>query len=236
MAAYNGERFIATQISSILEQLGPEDELIISDDQSRDNTVAIIKSFKDTRIKLFIHSSKAGPVENFENALNQASGDIIFLSDQDDIWLPGKVSAQIFWLNNYDLVTSDAAVVDEKGSLLYPSFHNINKSGNGFIRNWINNGFMGCCMAFNKKVLNYVLPFPKKIAMHDSWIGLNVSLVGKCYFLDKPLIHYRRHSNNTMPSFAKNHLPLRYQISYRLYMLFHVLKRRFSNQYQKYWV
>ena len=52
---------------------------------------------------------------------------------------------------------------------------------------------MGCCMAFNKNVLNYVLPFPDKIAMHDSWIGLNASLIGKSYFLNTPLIHYRRH-------------------------------------------
>ena len=85
---------------------------------------------------------------------------------------------------------------------------------------------MGCCMAFNKNVLNYVLPFPDKIAMHDSWIGLNASLIGKSYFLNTPLIHYRRHGKNTMASFKKNHLPVTYQIRYRLYMMYHVLKRR----------
>lgn len=62
---------------------------------------------------------------------------------------------------------------------------------------------MGCCMAFNKNVLNYVLPFPDKIAMHDSWIGLNASLIGKSYFLNTPLIQYRRHGKNTMASFKK---------------------------------
>ncbi len=62
---------------------------------------------------------------------------------------------------------------------------------------------MGCCMAFNKNVLNYVWPFPDKIAMHGSWIGLNASLIGKSYFLNTPLIHYRRHGKNTMASFKK---------------------------------
>jgi hypothetical protein len=91
---------------------------------------------------------------------------------------------------------------------------------------------MGCCMAFNKNVLNYVLPFPDKIAMHDSCIGLNASLIGKSYFLNTPLIHYRRHVKNTMASFKKNHLPVTYQISYRLYMMYHLIKRRLSRRWK----
>jgi hypothetical protein len=107
----------------------------------------------------------------------------VFLADQDDIWLKDKMRAQLVALEQYDLVLSDATVVDEERNVLHPSFFRMNGSGPGFIRNWINNSFMGCCMAFNRKILDYVLPFPDNIAMHDSWIGLNAALIGRCCFL-----------------------------------------------------
>jgi glycosyltransferase involved in cell wall biosynthesis len=228
MATYNGATYIKEQLESILKQLKEGDEIIISDDHSIDDTLDVIASFQDKRITIFLNPNKQGPVTNFENALKQANGDIIFLADQDDIWLPDKVKIQSALLQTYDLVLSDAIVVDESGKIQHPSFFKMNYSGKGLIRNWVNNSFMGCCMAFNKNVLNYVLPFPDKIAMHDSWIGLNASLIGKSYFLNTPSIHYRRHGRNTMASFKKNHLPVTYQIRYRLYMMFHVLKRALS--------
>lgn len=230
MAAYNGSRFIDAQIASILNQLGPEDELIISDDGSTDDTLHKIKAWNDARIRVFVNSGKRGPVGNFENALRQANGAVIFLADQDDIWQEDKIRVQHAALAQYDLVLSDATVVDEDGNILYPSFFKMNGSGSGFIRNWVNNSFMGCCMAFNRRILDYVLPFPDNIAMHDSWIGLNATLIGRCYFLEKPLVLYRRHGRNTMASFKRNHLPVLYQIRYRLQMMAHILKRRISKK------
>ncbi len=228
MATYNGELYIEEQLVSILDQLDERDEIIISDDHSTDATLQKIKAFKDIRIKLFNNSGKKGPVGNFENALKQASGDVIFLADQDDVWFPDKIKIQVEALNSCDLVLSDAIVVDGKGTVLYPSFFKQNFSGKGLIRNWVNNSFIGCCMAFNRNILEYVLPFPEKIAMHDSWIGLNASLIGKCSFINQPLVYYKRHGSNTMASFKKTHLPVSYQISYRLYMMYHVLKCRLT--------
>lgn len=232
MATYNGGEFIEEQLLSILNQLGRQDELIISDDHSSDDTLDKIIALQEPRIRLFTNPEKTGPVGNFEHALNQATGDVIFLSDQDDVWFPNKVTTQLGLLEGYDLVVSDAAVIDEKGNVLHPSFFKINYSGKGVIRNWVNNSFMGCCMAFNRKILEYVLPFPAHIAMHDSWIGLNASLVGKSHFLNQPLVYYRRHGRNTMPSFRKNYLPVKYQVSYRLHMMYHILKRRFSRHHK----
>ncbi|MCF8428655.1 MAG: glycosyltransferase family 2 protein [Bacteroidia bacterium] len=226
LATYNGEAYIRQQLTSILTQLNQDDEVIISDDHSTDDTLNIIATFQDSRIKIYTNPNQPGAVNNFENALKQATGEIIFLADQDDVWFPEKVKIQVALLEKNDLVLSDAIVVDELGNVQHPSFFKMNYSGKGLIRNWVNNSYMGCCMAFNRKVLTYVLPFPEKIAMHDSWIGLNASLIGKCYFLNTPLIHYRRHGKNTMASFKKNHLPVIYQISYRLYMMYQVLKRR----------
>ena len=91
MAVYNGEKYIREQIASILGQLAPGDELIISDDGSSDGTLDEARAFGDARIRLLANQLDRGYSGNFENAIRHAGGDIIFLSDQDDVWLPGRV-------------------------------------------------------------------------------------------------------------------------------------------------
>ncbi|MDE6793421.1 MAG: glycosyltransferase, partial [Muribaculaceae bacterium] len=91
LATYNGELFIKEQIQSIIPELENEDEIIISDDGSTDNTLPIIRNFKDSRIKIFINKETQGVNNNMENAIRKASGDIIFLSDQDNVWIKGKI-------------------------------------------------------------------------------------------------------------------------------------------------
>jgi len=114
MATYNGAKYIKEQIDSILPQLKENDELIISDDGSIDETIEIIKGFKDSRIKLF-HNNKCktkkshiAVAKNFENALMKVSEDIIFLSDQDDIWMPNKISKTLSYFEKYDLIVTDS--------------------------------------------------------------------------------------------------------------------------------
>ena len=89
MATYNGEKYIREQIDSILPQLSDSDELVISDDGSSDSTIDIIQGYNDRRIRLY-HNTRHGVTWNFENALRQSRGDVIFLADQDDVWKPGK--------------------------------------------------------------------------------------------------------------------------------------------------
>lgn len=84
MATYNGTKYIQEQINSILSQFGENDELVISDDGSKDDTCSIISSYQDSLIKLLFNKGKHGFIGNFENALSQCKGDYIFLSDQDD--------------------------------------------------------------------------------------------------------------------------------------------------------
>lgn len=86
MPTYNGEKFIRIQLESILSQLGNDDEIVISDDSSTDKTVEITKSFNDSRIHLLENNTFHSPIYNLENALKNAKGDFIFLSDQDDEW------------------------------------------------------------------------------------------------------------------------------------------------------
>ena len=118
MATYNGETYIKEQIESIINQLSSSDELIISDDKSTDNTLKIINEFKDPRIKIYIHEKDHGFVKNFENALEKAKGDFIFLSDQDDIWLPNKVAATLKELEYYDFVVSDCITINKYGEII----------------------------------------------------------------------------------------------------------------------
>lgn len=197
MATYNGEKFIKEQLESILCQLGNNDEVIISDDGSTDDTKLVIESFKDERIKFFKNNGTKGVVSNFENALNKSTGDYIFLSDQDDVWNKGKVDKVICELQSCDLVLTDAYVVDSEGSVINKSFFELNRSRKGFFKNIVKNSYLGCAMAFNRKTLEACLPFPSNLPMHDWWIGLVAEVDGHVVHLNDKLINHRRHGNNT---------------------------------------
>ena len=95
LATYNGARFVEKQLQSILVQLAPEDELIVCDDGSSDDTCNVIRRLADARIALHAYSQNVGHVRNFERAISAAKGDFIFLSDQDDVWVPGKIRAML---------------------------------------------------------------------------------------------------------------------------------------------
>ncbi len=196
MATYNGELFIREQISSILSQLGSRDELIISDDLSNDSTTNIIKSFRDDRILLLENLNHLGVVKNFERALMTAKGDYIFLSDQDDIWLPGKVETFMKYLQQSAVVQSDAYIVNSTLERSGSSYFEVANAKTGLIRNLFKNQYMGCNMALDRKVLKIALPFPDKIPMHDLWLGFVSELFFNTRFINEKLLLYRRHSSN----------------------------------------
>lgn len=227
LATFNGEKYIKEQLDSILYQLDGNDEIIISDDSSTDNTLRIIESYKDKRIKILSDKKFNSPVFNFDNALKHAKGDYIFLCDQDDVWFSDKVEKMSHYLEQYDLVVSDCKVVDAELNVISESFFSGRLSGKGFWKNLTKNTYLGCCMAFRKEVLNYVLPFPGNIAMHDIWIGLSVEMRGKSIFLPEQLMLYRRHGLNASFGGEKSKYPLTYKMKYRLYMLFYLLKRKY---------
>ncbi len=224
MATYNGEKYIQEQVDSILIQLGPEDELIISDDSSTDNTISILTQYNDQRIYILQNKLRKGIVGNFENALNNAQGEYIFLSDQDDVWLPNKIEICMNELHNYDCILHDAIVVDDKLNEINPSFFKIRNTKLGYWNNLYKNGFVGCCMAFNKKLLDKTLPLPTSIAMHDMWIGLIASRKYDIKLINLPLIKFRRHDTNASCTSKNSTLSIIEKIKYRIKMLKTILK------------
>lgn len=199
MAAYNGEEYIEEQIQSILAQLKINDELVISLDFSTDHTEEIVRRLakQDDRI-VFVHGPSQGVLKNFENAINLANKEIIFLADQDDYWLPGKVDRvlQEFEDLKVQVVMHDASIVNEVLEVEIPSFFEHRGVKTGVKENIIKNSYMGCCMAFRQKLKDDILPFPKKIPMHDQWIGLVGELMGKSVLISEVYLLYRRHENN----------------------------------------
>ncbi len=198
MATYNGEKYIKEQIDSILNNLSEEDELVISDDGSVDKTLEIIQSYQDNRIKL-MNGPKKGVKQNFANALSKCRGKYIFLSDQDDIWEKNKVKKvlEVFENSDCSLVIHDCTVIDNQYKVLHDSFFKIRNSKKGIIKNIWKNSYIGCCMCFEKNLIDSVLPIPNRIEMHDQWIGILAEKKGNgSIFIFDKLIQYRRHENN----------------------------------------
>ena len=237
MATYNGQKYIKEQIDSILCQLSDEDELVVSDDHSTDETSRIIESYNDKRIRMFENELTKGVTHNFENALNHSKGDIIMFSDQDDVWLPNKVKELSAFLNenDYDVVTCNCSLTDSDLNITREQYYTdespIDRSVWGNLKKDL---WLGACMAFKRDILNDVLPIPPKLAAHDMWIARYSQLHYKCGYYPKVLQLYRRHDNTV--SFAgeeKSSNSLYYKISYRVYLLYHLVIRSFIKNIKK---
>jgi len=232
MATYNGSAYVERQLGSILCQLDEADEIILVDDNSSDATLEVVERLSDKRIKVYRNGSNEGVLRTFERAIRLATGDVIFLSDQDDIWHPGKVGRFLQVFNGQPdatLVLSDAKVINDVDEIVADSFF---ASRGGFSPSlWHNiarNKYLGCAMAFRRSMVDKFLPFPKDIPMHDMWIGCINSIYGKPIFLDMPLMGYRRHQHNASPArrqaFAQI-LVWRWQLAKNLFLRV-IMKRR----------
>lgn len=228
MATYNGENYIQSQISSIIHQMPKNAELIISDNGSCDNTIKIINSFNDERIILYTYEPK-NITRNFENALTKATGDIIFLSDQDDVWLPGRLDIMVQKLYFCDLVVANAYIVDQDLTGTNLVFFGKTKFNSNFFSNLYKNNYIGCCMAFRGNILLKALPFPNNIAMHDWWIGLVASIFFHVEFIDTPLLKFRRHFNNASTTLRKSKFSLLQKFLMRTILLIHLSKFYFDD-------
>lgn len=212
MASYNGEKYILEQLESIYNQTVKVDELVIVDDCSRDGTVALVKEFiehhSDCNIRFYENEKNLGYKKNFYKALSLCKGDIIFLSDQDDIWEEYKVEMlqKIFDENEeVSLVSSSFMHVDGHG--------NKNDENKKAYKRWIrkdelvyvpiedllfHNISQGCSMAMRKEIKDIYLEHFTDELPHDRILNVIAAMQKKCYYLNKPLFYYRIHDNNTI--------------------------------------
>jgi glycosyltransferase involved in cell wall biosynthesis len=228
MASFNGERFIHQQLTTILSQLLRSDELIISDDSSTDRTVEIIKSFGDDRIRLFTNQVFYSPIYNFEHALKQSTGEIIFLSDQDDEWGDGWVETALAELRNVSLVVCDADMIDTYGRLGEARIYRGRPRKPGVLRNLYRNGYIGCCCAFRREVLDVALPFPAKLPWHDWWIGMVAEACFSTRFIRDRKIRHRRHGGNFSPTGERSPSTLMEKIRMRWNIGLALIIRKFA--------
>lgn len=209
MALYNGQAFLRTQVQSVLSQLSLEDELVVSDDGSTDDSLLLLESFKDPRIRILRNKTQLGPIYNAERALIASRGDILFLCDQDDVWFLNKVTECCHALESADLVLHDACIM-QNGVPLQNTLFQRRQCRAGFWRNLWKNNYTGCCMAFRRCVLDVVIPFPANLPMHDQWIGLIAERKFRVHFLKKVLMEYRVHDHNfTSTAMGSHHGLLR---------------------------
>ena len=225
MATYYGAKYIKEQVGSILSQLGENDELVVSDDGSKDKTLDILRSFNDVRIKIYENRSKHGVVPNFENALKMASGDIIMFSDQDDIWRSDTIQVIKQDLKKSDFVVHNAWLINSEGVPLEKDYFSIRKTKLGYCYNLYKMSFLGCCMAFKKDCLKDILPFPTGILWHDMWSAAILNKKYKGYIENECLLYYRRHGENASPSGEKSTYSRIFQLKYRWTMLYNSLFR-----------
>ena len=199
IASYNGSLFIQEQLISIEKQDLLPDEVIISDDSSTDNTIDIIEKFSSKsklNINILKNNIRLGYAKNFERGLLVCKGDYVFLSDQDDVWFPSKISFMFnLAIQNPDslCLLNNALIVDSSLKTLnnYTKIGQIKKLGlseKAFV--------MGACCLIKKEILEITLPFPTFIKAHDNWIVEISNDLNLCYVSEKVLQFYRRHDNN----------------------------------------
>lgn len=233
MPTFNGGKYLRAQIDSILDQLDVGDELIISDDGSTDDTLNVAESFHDPRIRVLRRCCAPSLIMNVENALRHVTGDYIFLADQDDVWCEGRLATMVSELKSHDLVVCDCFVTDSELNNIHPSLFVLQGSGPGLFKNFFKNSYVGCCMAFKTSVLESVLPFPRDIPMHDWWIGL----VGECFhdpfFLETPLLYYRRHGGNLSVTSGRSRSSIFIRIYWRFVLAYHLAFKVMTQKIKK---
>lgn len=212
LATYNGEKYLSELIDSLLEQSYRNILITISDDSSTDGTMGIIRKYKDEYpglFRLLPHTDRFGNAkDNFFFLLRNSVADYVFLCDQDDVWLPEKVEIMIDELQKHDnepsLVHCDLEVVDNNLALINSSFvkysHLSPENDSIFSLTFINT-VTGCASCINRKLINLCLSNlndTSEIIMHDYWLGLIAASFGYIGYIDKPLVKYRQHGDNSI--------------------------------------
>lgn len=217
MATYQGEKYVERQLRSILEQIGPDDEVIVVDDCSGDRTVELVREIGDPRVVVIQNSENRREVYSFGKAIELARGDIIFLADQDDVWLPGRVelmcsrllaSKAVLLTSNFEWMDASEQPLDIAfdGVSSRTSAHHLKNIFDIFIGK---TNYFGCAMAFRRELVPLITPIPSYVESHDLWIALAANQIGSNLHTDDKTLRKRRHGSNTTSTISNRSLFLR---------------------------
>ncbi len=210
LAVYGGEKYLAEQIESILNQTEQDFKIIIRDDGSRDNSPAIIKEYHEKypeKISVMEGSPTGSAAANFAQMLCECDDDYIMFCDQDDVWLPFKIEKTLAAMRKAEgdnkntpvLVHGDLSVVDEKLNITAPSFFEFQRlyqNKVSFPHLLVQNYVTGCTVMINRALKQKCGSVPAGCAMHDWWLALLAQLFGKIVCINEPLLLYRQHGDN----------------------------------------
>lgn len=204
MPTYNGEKFLREQLDSIYSQTMVPDEVVVVDDCSTDGTVKILEEYKQKYgLHYYVNERNLGYNKNFEKAITLCTGDYIALCDQDDIWLPAKIEKSYNVISKFK--KEEPSLVSSYSSTDKGILHKAGKARQegDWRMNIAFNTSQGCTLMFNRKLLDFILPFNPNI-IYDAYIGLTASLIGNRFYIGEELMWYRIHDNN---AFAESKEP-----------------------------
>ena len=213
MASYNGIKYLGEQLDSIRTQTLKPDEVIICDDCSNDGTFEFcsdyIAKYNLTGWTVYRNNKNLGVLQNFRLALSKCTGDYIFTSDQDDIWMPEKIQVMAQAMNenqNIMLLVSNYQAIDSNKQKINAHLKNNTRNDGEIIRlplknYWLENVRPGCVMAFRREILERLKIFDLADKLHDSILWQHAIIIDSLYLINRQLILYRRHENNATAAF-----------------------------------
>ncbi len=219
IATFNGEKYLRSQIDSILAQSYNPKEIIVVDDCSTDETMAILMEYasSDQRFKIIQNETNIGYIGNFEKGMQMASCQLIALSDQDDIWLPNKLKILYSHIGKYLLVYSDSELIDAAGNLLNKKMSHLKNqiAYSSCLMYTIGAWAPGHSMLFRQELIEKCLPFPSLVT-HDFWLGFVATCYSNIQYINEPLVYYRQHSDNAIGANTNQSLKIKYTRSEKL--------------------
>lgn len=222
LPTWNGEKFLAEQLDSLLVQTYQNFVVVIRDDGSTDGTPALLAQYAAAHphhIHVLVSDGKnLGASGNFSCLMNYALQNKqalglervwLMFCDQDDVWMPHKVAVSMQRMQALQqkypgapaLVHSDLRVVDEQLNQIAPSFvsyQGLEPLRNSFGRMIVSNTITGCTALLNEELVTLACPVPAGAVMHDWWLALVASAFGHIGFIDEPLVEYRQHGRNAI--------------------------------------
>ena len=236
ITTYNGEKYLHTQLDSIINQTYTNLEIIIIDDCSKDNTQCIINEYAllDKRIKFYYNNNNLGYIKNFEKGIKLSTGKYISLCDQDDVWNLNKTSKLLNKINHFDLAYCNSLFVDQNLKSLNKTFKDKSNmiNSNDPLNYLIRNNISGHALIFKKDLLSNNFKFPEFIT-HDRWLAFLASARNGTVFLDESLVKYRIHNNNSLGGkkrIKKNKKTQKNEAASKIKSLCEVLPDNFQNE------